>query len=147
MGYWQSRGDHSLFIKHSKQGNLTTSLVYVDDIIVTKNDIDEQQHLKENLAQEFDIKDIGKLQYFLGIEITYSKDGIFLFQRKYTMDLLEETRLLSGRTAGTPLERNLKLGKSDGPMVDRGRYQRLVGQLIYLSHTRLDIAFAVSLVS
>jgi len=49
-GYWQSRGNHTLFTQHSKQGNLTALLVYVDDIIVIGNDIDEQQHLKENLA-------------------------------------------------------------------------------------------------
>jgi len=62
----------------------------------------------------------------LGIEVAYSKNGVLPSQRKYTMDLLEETGLLGGRITGTPLEPNLKLGKSYGPMVDRGRYQRLV---------------------
>ena len=91
MGYWQSRGDHTLFMKHSKKGTLITLLVYVDDIIVTRNDEDEKKLLKGNLAREFDIKDPGRLKYFLGIEVVYSKEGIFLSQRKYTMDLLEKT--------------------------------------------------------
>lgn len=147
MGHWQSRGDHTLFIKHSKKGSLIALLVYVDDIIVTGDDIEEQQQLKKDLAREFDLKDLGKFRYFLGIEVAYSKDDIFLSQRKYPMELLEETRMLGGRTTDTPLEPNLKLGDSNSPIVEKGRHQRLVGRLIYLSHTRPDIAFAVSLVS
>lgn len=69
------------------------------------------------------MKDFGKFKYFLGIEVACSKDGIFISQKIYH----GETRLLGGRTIGTPLEPNLKLGKSDIPVVDRGRYQRLVG--------------------
>lgn len=63
------------------------------------------------------------------------------------MDLLEETRLLSGKTTNTPLDPNLKLGPSGNPLVDKGRYQRLVRRLIYLSHTRPDVTFVVSLAS
>ena len=66
MGYRQSRGDHTLFIKHSQKGSLIALLVYVDDIIITGNDIEEQQQLKKDLACKFDIKDLGKLKYFLG---------------------------------------------------------------------------------
>jgi len=85
--------------------------VYVDDIIVTGNDVKEQQQLKENLAIAFEIKDLGKLKYFLGIEITYFKEGIFLSQRKYTMDLLKEIGLLRGRAASTLVDPNLKIGE------------------------------------
>jgi len=63
----------------------------------------------------------------LGIEVVYSKNGIFFSQRKYTMDLFEETRLLGGRAASTPLEPNLKLGKVDSIIVENERYQRMVG--------------------
>ncbi|XP_052185229.1 uncharacterized mitochondrial protein AtMg00810-like [Diospyros lotus] len=146
VGYWQSRGDQALFIKHSKKGTLTILLVYVDDIIVTGNDEDEKKLLKGNLAREFDIKDLRRLKYFLGIEVAYSNEGIFLSQRKYTVDLLEETGLLGSKATNTPLDPNLKLGPSDNPLVDKGRYQRLVRKLIYLSHTWPDIAFAISLV-
>ena len=91
------------------------------------------------MAKEFEIKDLGSLKYFLGIEVARSKQGIFISQRKYVLDLLQETGML---------EVNQKLGDdTDGAVVDKGRYQRLVGKLIYLSHTRPDIAFAVSVVS
>jgi len=148
MGYQQSRGDHTLFFKHSKEGKLTVLLVYVDDIIVTGSNLEEQQALKGNLAQNFEIKDLESLKYFLGIEVAYSKEGIFLSQRKYILDLLKETGLLGGKGVCTPVEPNARLSEdNDSPPVDRGRYQRLVGRLIYLSHTRPDITYSVSLVS
>jgi len=79
MGYHQSRGDHILFIKHIGE-KVTALLVCVDDIVVIENDLDEQGLLRQNLACEFEIKDLGPLKYFLGIEIAYSQEGIFLSQ-------------------------------------------------------------------
>ena len=73
MGYKQSQGDHTFFIKHSKLGRVTALLVYVDDIFVTENDLKERKALRCQLAKEFEIKDLGKLKYFLGIEVAYSK--------------------------------------------------------------------------
>ena len=87
-------------------------LVYVNDIIVTRNDDKEQQQLKESLARAFEIKDLGKLKYFLGIEVAYSKEGIFLPQRKYILDLLKGTRMLGGKGASTLVEPNLKLSEN-----------------------------------
>lgn len=88
------------------------------------------------------------MKYFLGIEFARSKEGIFMNQQKYILDFLKETRLLGCKAAETPMESNLKLQPVETEnMVDKGRYQRLVGKLIYLSHTRPDIAFAVSMVS
>ena len=88
------------------------------------------------------------MKFFLGIELTRSKQGIFISQRKYVLDLLKETVMLGSKACDTPLELNKKLSEdSNGELVDRGSYQRLVGKLIYLSHTRPDIAFAVSIVS
>ena len=109
MGYSQSRGDHTLFFKHSCGGRVTALLVYVDDIIVTGNDCEEQVQLKDNLSKIFEIKDLGILKYFLSIEVAYSKAGIFLFQRKYILDLLHETGLLGGKGASTSVEFNVKL--------------------------------------
>ena len=77
MGYHQSRGDHTIFIKHLGE-KVTTLLVYVNDIVVIGNNEEEQHLLKENLAKEFKIMDLGMLKYFLGIEVAYSKARIFL---------------------------------------------------------------------
>ncbi|XP_027151936.1 uncharacterized protein LOC113751990, partial [Coffea eugenioides] len=108
----------------------------------------ERETLKKCLAKEFEIKELGRLKYFLGIEVAYSSKGIFVSQQKYVLDLLKETGNLGCKAASTPIEPNLRLNEEkDDSTVDKGRYQRLVGKLIYLSHTRPDIAFAVSVVS
>ena len=146
FGYQQSNSDHTLFIKR-KEGKLTLLIVYVDDIVMTGDDREEMTRLKKLLAQEFEIKDLGKLQYFLGIEVAQSKRGIFISQRKYILDLLKETGMTGCKPAESPIESNHKLQLGVGESVDKERYQRLVGKLIYLSLTRPDIAYAVSLVS
>ena len=74
-----------------------------------------------------------------------SKLGISVSLRKYVLDLLKETRMLGCKPIDTPMDPNNKLSNSSMQIpVDNGRYQRLVGKLIYLAHTRPDIAFAVS---
>nr|KYP73849.1 Retrovirus-related Pol polyprotein from transposon TNT 1-94 [Cajanus cajan] len=147
LGYRQSQGDHTLFIKHSSTGKLTLLLVYVDDMIIAEDDETEKLALKEKLAAQFEMKDLGKLKYFLGIEVAYSKNGIFISQRKYVLDLLKETGKLGCRTSTVPIEQNHRIGSEESAPVEKAQYHRLVGKLIYLSHTRLDIAYAVSVVS
>src|SRR3954463_4906897 len=146
FGYHQSSLDHNLFIRR-KNGKTTLLIVYVDDIVLTGNDIGEMSRLKEHLAEEFEIKDLGVLRYFLGIEVARSPDCIFLSQQKYVLDLLKDTGMLGCRPAMTPVDPNHGLQADDGEQVAREQYQRTVGRLIYLSHTRPDIAYAVSLVS
>lgn len=137
-----------MFYKHSIEGKLAVLIVYVDDIILTGDDLVEICRLKKLFARDFEIKDLGNLKYFLGMEFVRSKDGIVVSQRKYVLDLLEETDLLECKAAETPIDPNMKLQPAkieDVTNIDR--FQHLVGRLIYLSHTRPDIAFAVSLVS
>ncbi|KAK9924142.1 hypothetical protein M0R45_032529 [Rubus argutus] len=147
FGYKQSNSDHTLFIKR-KNGKITALIVYVDDMIVTGDDLKEMNELQKYLSTEFEMKDLGQLKYFLGIEVARSKRGISLSQRKYVLDLLAETGMLDCKPIETPIEMNHRLGiYPDQVLTDKGRYQRLVGRLIYLSHTRPDIAYAVSVVS
>ena len=79
-GYTQGQSDHTLFIKHSNDGKVVILIVYVDDIIVTGNYINKVRRLKEVLAREFEIKNLGTLKYFLGIEVAHSKRGIVVSQ-------------------------------------------------------------------
>ena len=146
-GFKQSNSDHTLFLKH--RGNLVTCLIiYVDDMIITENDEEEIKKLKGGLFTEFEMKDLGRLKYFLGIEVLRSHSGIFICQRKYILDLLTETGMLDCKPAETPMMINQKLYmETEVEFADRNRYQRLVGKLIYLSHTRPDIAYAVGVVS
>lgn len=145
--YKQSNSDHTLFIKH-QEGKVTILIVYVNDMIVTGDDPSEIKALQEYLAAEFEMKNPGQLKYFLGIEVARSKQGIVLSQQKYVLDLLTETRMLACKPAEIPIEMNHKLGIfQDQVPADKNCYQRLVGRLIYLSHTRPDIAYVVSVVS
>ncbi|RVW95017.1 Retrovirus-related Pol polyprotein from transposon TNT 1-94 [Vitis vinifera] len=144
----QCQSDHTLFVKHFPERKLAIIIIYVDDIILTGDHEEKIDLLKKLLTKEFEIKDLGNLKYFLGMEIARSKKGIAVSQRKYVLDLLNETGMLGCKPAETPMDTTVKLEESDGSApVDKGRYQRLVGKLIYLSHTRPDIGFSVSVVS
>jgi hypothetical protein len=146
-GFQQSNSDHTLFLKR-RQGKITALIIYVDDMIITGDDSEEIYRLEKHLAMEFEMKNLGGLKYFLGIEVARSKQGIFLSQRKYVLDLLAEVGMLDCKPANTPTIQNQKLGEyPDQTPTDKERYQRLVGKLIYLSHTRPDISYAVSVVS
>ena len=71
--------------------------MYVDDIVITGSDQEGISKLKEYLFSRFQTKDLGKLKYFLGIEVAQSHSGIVISQRKYVLDILEETGLLDCR--------------------------------------------------
>ncbi|KAK2970814.1 hypothetical protein RJ640_010086 [Escallonia rubra] len=104
--------------------------------------------LKKFLQTKFHTKDLGQLKYFLGIEVTRSKKGIFLSQRKYVLDLLVETGKAGAKPCNTPMNPSVHLTKDDGDLLDDPeKYRRLVGKLNYLIVTRPDIAYAVSTVS
>lgn len=111
--------DHTLFIKR-RGDNLTVLIVYVDDMIVIGNDEVERAALQRYLSREFEMKDLGLLKYFLGIEVSRNKTSIFLSQRKYTLDLLKETRMFACQPVKTPLKEGLKLMiESDQVPVDK----------------------------
>lgn len=82
-------------------------IIYVDDIIVTGDDEVEICKLQKQLATEFEMKNLGGLKYFLGIEVARSKQGIFLSQRKYVLDLLTEVGMLECKPADTPMVQNI----------------------------------------
>ena len=147
-GYTQRQSDHTLLVKFSTGRKIAILIVYADDTILTGDYDEEEVSLKNLLAKEFEIKDLGDLKYFLGMEVAWSKKGICISQRKCILDLLEETGMLGCKPLDIPMDSNVKLGlDQDSPSIDKGQYQQLVGKLIYLSHTRPDIEFSVSLVS
>jgi hypothetical protein len=139
--YVQASSDHSLFIKKSDT-TFTALLVYVDDVILAGNSLSEFQHIKSVLHQSFQIKDLGVLKYFLGLEVSHSTKGIFLCQRKYCLDLLSDSGFLGTKPVSTPSDPSTKLHNDAGqPYPDIPSYRRLIGRLIYLTTTRPDITF------
>ena len=103
FGYHQSNSDHTLFLK-KQHGKITTLIVYVDERVVTRNDRDERKALQSYLSNEFEMKDLSHLKYFLGIEVSRSDKEIFLSQIKYALDLLQETGMSTCQPADTPVE-------------------------------------------
>ncbi|XP_019094525.1 PREDICTED: uncharacterized protein LOC109129933 [Camelina sativa] len=93
------------------------------------------------------MKDLGKLKYFLGIEVARSEAGFFLSQGKYALDIIAETGLLGCKPAPTPVEQNHGLAVATGPSADVPRYRRLVGPLIYLANTRPELGYIIQLLA
>ncbi|XP_057444716.1 uncharacterized mitochondrial protein AtMg00810-like [Lotus japonicus] len=147
LGFQQSTADHTLFVKKTSS-SFTALLLYVDDVLLTGNDITEIVSVKQSFHAQFRIKDIGEAKCFLGLEIVRSTTGIVLNQRKYTLELISDSGLLGCKPASTPMDHSHKLGVSTGkPLDDIGSYRRLIGRLLYLTTTRPDIAFVVNQLS
>ncbi|KAI4313155.1 hypothetical protein L6164_026158 [Bauhinia variegata] len=106
-------------------------LVYVDDLIISGNDHSSINQFKAYLHKCFHIKDLGRLKYFLGVEVAHSNTGIFLFQRMYTLDIITKIGLMG--SADMPLEQNHRLALAKGAhLTNPEQYLRLVGHLIYV---------------
>lgn len=146
-GFQHSYHDYSLFTKGSGD-TFVVLLVYVDDIIVSGPNATEIDSVKQLLKSAFKLKDLGKLKFFLGLEIAYSATGISLSQRAYALSLLHDTGFTDCRPASLPMDPNLKLSSDTGPeLADSSQYRRLIGRLLYLTISRPDIAFTVNKLS
>ncbi|KAF5449222.1 hypothetical protein F2P56_029693 [Juglans regia] len=128
--------------------SITLVLFYVDDILVAGNDISQIEVFKSVLSTHFKTKDLGSLEYFLGLKVALSSKGIFLNQRKYALDILFDSGQLGSWTSHFPMEQHLKLTNHDGDLLpDPCVYRRLVRRLIYLTITCIDIVYTMNILS
>jgi hypothetical protein len=120
--------------------------LYVDDLIFTGDlSVDD---FKNAMKTKFEMTDLGFIKFFLGIEVDQCDDGIFICQTNYANEVLKRFKMLNCKPAATPMETCIKLSNYDeGSYVDPTLYKRLVGSLMYLTTTRPDIMFVVSLIS
>ncbi|RDY07705.1 hypothetical protein CR513_08152, partial [Mucuna pruriens] len=102
-----------------------------DDMIVTGDDKIEKLTLKEKLASQFEMKELGKLKYFLGIKVAYSKQRIFISQRKNVLDLLKEIGKLGCKTSRVPIEQNHRIGCEESPTIEKSQCQILPMLLLW----------------
>lgn len=117
-------------------------MVYVNDVILGGKSLSESAAIKTTLLKAFKIKDLGMLNYFLGLEVAHSKLGISLCQHKYCLDLFTDSDLLGAKLATTPSDPSIKLCHGDvTPFYDIPSYRRLIGILIYLNTIKPCITY------
>eukprot|EP00253_Pinus_taeda_P027481 PITA_27481 len=146
-GFSRCHSDNTVYTK--KVGKSLIMLVlYVDDLILTSSDPNLITHVKSILKKKFEIIDLGHLHYFLGLQVLQSKKGISLSQSKYACDLLRHFHMEDYKPAPSPFQSEAKLLVTcTSPEVDATLYRQLVGKILYLTHTRLELSFVVGLVA
>jgi hypothetical protein len=146
LGFTKSKADSNLYFKIMNNEPVIL-LLYVDDLFLTG----EEKLIiecKKRLASEFEMKDLGLMHYFLGLEVWQSPERIFLNQGKYTVEILKRFDMLECKPMNTPMEAKLKLlVDTSSKLIDAILYRQIIGSLMYLTNTRPDICFAVNTLS
>ena len=112
-GFLGSSFDTALFLRRSGHG-ITILLLYVDDMIIIGDDMQGIHDLKHFLGCQFEMKDLGPLNYFLGLEVSSFADGYYLTQAKYTSDLISRASITDSKIVDTPIEYNCRLDSHNG---------------------------------
>ena len=116
--------------------------------MITRNNDEFISSIKKELEKVFNMTDLGLLRYYLGIEVDQKPRHIFISQKKYVGKLLNKYSMMDCNPVATPMEQNLKLASEEGKSFEYPtKYRQLVGSLIYLSVTHLDITFVVRILS
>jgi hypothetical protein len=148
LGFSKSVVDANLYYK-VVDGESLILILYVDDLFLTRAE-SLIAWCKYELASEFEMKDLGMMHYFLGLEVWQRTDEIFLSQGKYTVEILRRFGMLDCKSMATPMVSNLKKlseSSSDSDLIDPTMYRQLIGSLMYLVNTRPDICYAMSALS
>ena len=122
-------------------------LLYVDDLFVTGMD-GLIANTKKNLDAEFEMKDLGMMHYFLGMEVWHNADEISLKQGNYAVEILKRFGMMEYKDMATPLASNLNLlSNASWESVDATMYHRMIGSLMYVMNTRPNICFDLNTLS
>ena len=148
LGFTRSEADPNLYCKVEDDKPLIL-VFYVDDLFLTGAD-PLVHKCKRELASEFEMKDLGLMHYFLGLEIWQKLGEIFLSQGTYVVKILERSGMVDCKPVTTPMELNFKklCGSDAGPELGNAfEYHQLIGALMFLVNSRPDICFAVNMLS
>ncbi|CAJ2641499.1 unnamed protein product [Trifolium pratense] len=139
--------EHTLFVKQD-EGNILIVSLYVDDLIYTGNNSEMFEDFKHSMKKRFAMTDLGQMRYFLGVEVTQDKYGIFINQQKYAKEILSRFEMGMCNIVSSPIVPGCKLSKDEnGKQVDATKYKQIVGCLMYLLASRPDLAFSVCLIA
>lgn len=145
LGFQPRSKEPSLYRRDDK-ARLLIVCVHVDDLLVTGTSLQSIFAFKREMASMFEMSDLGRLTYYLGIEVHQHKEGISLVQDQYVQKIPEETGMNSCNLVHIPMDMNVKLSKSpqESSIYER-EYRRSIGCLRYLLHTPLDLSFSVGM--
>jgi hypothetical protein len=120
----------------------------VDDLIFTGCDVSMCMEFKRSMMIEFDMSDLGRMRHFLGMEVLQNSNGIFICQRRYAREVLARFEMENSNSVKNPIVPGTKLSKDEGGnKVDATLFKQMVGSLMYLTITRPDLMYGVSLIS
>jgi hypothetical protein len=120
--------------------------VYVDDIVFGGSSNSLVSRFAYDMSREFEMSMMGEWQFFLGLQIKQSKEGTFVHQAKYTKDIVRKFMMEDSKAMATPMSTTTALdADEEGELVDQKEYRSMIGSLLYLTATRLDIQFSVCL--
>lgn len=147
-GFTNSSNEQTLFIKKIG-GNILIVSVYVDDLLFTGNNDELLEEFKCSRKREFDMTDLRRMRYFLGIEVIQKpEEGIFICQRKYAAEIIDRFGMQHYNPVCNPIVPGQRIGRDEaGEKIDSTLYKQMVGSLMYLTASRHDLIFVVCLIS
>ena len=146
-GFEKCPSEHTLFTK-TEEGKALVVSIYVDDLIFTGNDEKLIKEFKVSMKNEFDMTDLGKMKFFLGVEVVQNSKGIYMSQRKYALEILQRFGMEHSNPTKSPIVPGCKLTKDEGgAKVDPTKYKQMIGCLMYLTVSRPDLMYVMGLVS
>ena len=124
-GFFRCESEQTLFTKRSREGKIIIVSVYVDDLIFTGDDANMLFDFKKSMMREFDMSDLGKMRYFLGIEVLQNSGGIYICQKKYALEVLKRFGMMECNAVKNPIVPGCKVNKDeDGVKVDETYYKQ-----------------------
>ena len=144
----RSASEATLYTKPDSEGKHIFVSIYVDDIVYISNNEALMNEFKREMMHRYEMTDLGLLHHFLGMGVLQNDQSIFIHQSKYAKSLLKRFGLANSKPVSIPLAIGEKLRKEDGnELADESLYRKIIGSLLYLTITRLDIMYSTSLLS
>jgi len=137
-----------MYVQKLSEEKITMICLYADDLLGTVSNQNEIERFKHTMQCEFEMTDLVKLSYFLGLEFKDSNASIIMHQQKYISELLERLEMIDCNTATNPSEANAKLNEcSNEERVESTEFKQIVGSLRYLCNSRPYICIVVNMIS
>ena len=142
-----SNADHSLYVCVTHKG-IVAIVIYADDLIIGGKNLDAIWDVITLLQKYFDMKDLGELRYFLGIEMVCTPEGIWLSQRQYVLNMMSKYVMDDCKPILVPLDQNGKVNVDTSVVLeDPAMYGKMVGSLVYATMSKPNLSYPIGLVS